>query len=417
MKKRISQQTLTLFFLTLSTLFCHLLYAQTGFSAYVVDYQSGRALYEHSIDEPRYPASLTKVMTLYLIFEDVKAGKINFNTPITFSTRAANVEPSKLGVQAGESIPLKLAIDALIIKSANDVAIAVAEALSGSESAFIKRMNEKAKQLGMKATTFYNPHGLFHSQQITTAKDMVTLGIAIFRDFPHYYHYFKTDSFYHNGTVFKSHNRVTLNVLGTDGLKTGYIRKSGFNLLSTSKRDGKRVFAVVLGGRTTKIRDDIMADLLNASFNSVREYRPTIDYTIVMDQTVLFKPEKGVTENKTVVKNVTSQGPVFTASPKITMISQAQNTASPTKESLAVLEDHLLGDAVQVGAFQDYETAQTQATLTKRRTGIDRISIVHQEGLYKVWVTGFTTEEAYTTCDLIKSFKGTCFVVKNPEKA
>ncbi len=388
--------------------------ASTGFSAYVVEHKTKRVLYEHSADEPRYPASITKVMTLYLVFEDLKKKKINLKTPVKFSAYAASTEPSKLGVKAGDSISMKLAIDALIVKSANDVAVAVAETLAGSEKEFVKRMNQKAKQLGMRNTTFRNPHGLFHAEQVTTARDLATLGIAIYEHFPKYYDYFSTETVSYGGITHKSHNQITKTFPGADGLKTGYIRKSGSNLLSSAKKGRKRVFAVVLGGRNTKERDGIMESLLTESFAPVRQYRQQIEYAVVMDQTVLFTPRKGVNSDKTVLRDVKSKTPKFEPSPQIKLAAKPQSNPAPTKKQIAKRQELLAGDAVQVGAFTHYQDAQNQARLTERRTGIDRISIVHEGGLYKVWLTGFSNNEAHSTCELLKTYRSACFVVRNP---
>ena len=201
----------------------------------------------------RHPASLTKMMTLYIIFEELKAKRITLQTPIRVSARAAGMAPSKMGIKPGGASPSSRRSTALVIKSANDVAAAVAENLSGSESAFAKRMTTTARRLGMSRTTYVNASGLPNPRQITTARDQATLGLRLMRDFPQYYPYFRATQFVFHGKVVKTHNRLVQRFQGTDGIKTGYINASGFNLVTSTKRGNKRLVGVVLGGKSAKI--------------------------------------------------------------------------------------------------------------------------------------------------------------------
>ena len=232
-------------------------------AAIVVDAKTGKTLYSSNADATRYPASLTKMMTLYMVFEAIERGKIGLNSRIRFSARAAGQAPSKLGFKKGQTIRVKDAILALVTKSANDVATAVAEHIAGTESQFATRMTKKARSLGMSNTTFRNASGLPNKRQITTARDMALLGLALRDHYPEYFHYFKTPSFTYKGRRYSNHNRMIGRVAGVDGIKTGYTRASGFNLVTSVKHDNRYVVAVVLGGDTGKARDNRMAGLLN----------------------------------------------------------------------------------------------------------------------------------------------------------
>ncbi len=240
--------------------------ANPKFAAVTVDARNGKLLYSENVDAIRHPASLTKMMTLYVLFEDLKAGKIKLNTPIRISARAASMAPSKLGVRPGKSITVETAIRALVVKSANDVAAAVAENLGGTESAFAKRMTRTARAIGMSKSTFVNASGLPNPAQITTARDMATLGLRLMRDFPQYYPYFRTQSFVFNGRTIRGHNRLLGKFEGTDGIKTGYINASGFNLVTSVKRGDKRLVGVVLGGTSGGSRDAYMKTMLSRFF-------------------------------------------------------------------------------------------------------------------------------------------------------
>ncbi|MFO1123539.1 MAG: D-alanyl-D-alanine carboxypeptidase [Hyphomicrobiales bacterium] len=240
--------------------------AAPPFSALTIDARTGKVLYAKDADGLRHPASLTKMMTLYILFQDLKSGKITLKSPIRMSARAASRPPTKLGVKPGGTIPVELAIRALVVKSANDVASAVAENLGGTEDAFAKRMTKTAKALGMTRTTFRNASGLPDPDQWTTARDMATLGLRLMRDFPEYYPYFRTLSFTYAGKTVATHNRLLKNYKGTDGIKTGYIAASGFNLVSSVRRGDKRVVGVVLGGKTGNSRNAYMMKMLTEAF-------------------------------------------------------------------------------------------------------------------------------------------------------
>ena len=228
----------------------------------VIDARTGRVLYALNPDSLRHPASLTKVMTLYMLFEALESGKVTMNTDLKVSARAQRQAPSKLGLNAGDTIKVEDAIKALVTKSANDVAVTVAENLGGSEDEFANLMTRKAQSLGMKRTVYANASGLPNPKQLTTARDLITLGQAIQKRFPKYFAYFSMRSFEYDGNEIPTHNKLLGKVEGVDGIKTGYTQKSGFNLLTSVHTDDKALIAVILGGRSGRARDNRMADLI-----------------------------------------------------------------------------------------------------------------------------------------------------------
>jgi D-alanyl-D-alanine carboxypeptidase len=234
------------------------------YAAIVIDDKTGRILYAKNADAPRHPASLTKMMTLYLLFEDMQKRKVSLSTRFTASAKASAQAPSKLGLRPGQTIAVEDAIRALVTKSANDVAVTVAENLGGTEQAFARRMTATARRIGMRGTTFYNASGLPNDAQFTTARDMVVLGRALQERFPAQYRYFATRSFTWGNSVHGNHNKLLYRLDGIDGIKTGYTNASGFNLVSSIRRDGRHVVAAVMGGSSGRARDDHMASLLAA---------------------------------------------------------------------------------------------------------------------------------------------------------
>ncbi|HEY8567465.1 MAG TPA: serine hydrolase [Beijerinckiaceae bacterium] len=231
----------------------------------VIDAKTGRVLHAVNEDALRHPASVTKVMTLYLLFEALEKGKVSLDTPLRVSANAARQSPSKLYLDAGDTISVEDAIKALVTKSANDVAVTVAENLGGSEEDFAEQMTRKARALGMNRTVYRNASGLPDAEQVTTARDLTILGRAIQDRFPRYYRYFQTRTFNFAGASYKNHNKLLGRVEGVDGIKTGFTRMSGFNLLTNVKTDDRHIVAVVLGGRSGASRDQIMAGLVRTT--------------------------------------------------------------------------------------------------------------------------------------------------------
>jgi len=241
--------------------------AAPKYAGIVVDAKTGKVLYSEDPDGLRYPASLTKMMTLYLTFEALEAGRISLDSKVPVSANAAKEPPSKLGVRAGGSITVDQAIRALVTRSANDMATALGEFLGGSEERFGQMMTSKARALGMTRTTYRNAHGLPNTAQMTTARDQARLGIALRQHFPQYYGYFSIRKFNYGKQVIGNHNRLVGTVKGVDGIKTGYTRAAGSNLATSVQLDGRSIVAIVLGGRSSAARDATMRKL-------VAEYLP-----------------------------------------------------------------------------------------------------------------------------------------------
>jgi D-alanyl-D-alanine carboxypeptidase len=236
-------------------------------SSIVIDADTGEVLSEHNADAKAYPASLTKMMTLYLTFEAMERGELTLDDELRVSQHAARQAPSRLGLREGQTVSVHDAILAMVTKSANDAAVVVAEALAGSEPAFAQRMTQKARELGMSDTNYRDASGLPNPNQLTTARDLAKLARALYRDFPKEYAYFGTEEFSYRGETFVNHNHLMQSFEGMDGIKTGYIRASGFNLAASAVRNNRRLIGVVMGGLSPHMRDLEMAELLNDGFS------------------------------------------------------------------------------------------------------------------------------------------------------
>lgn len=237
------------------------------YASIVMDAATGEILSQSNADKPLHPASLTKAMTLLLTFEALSQGRIGINDNVRMSRYAAGMAPSKLGVKAGDSLRVKDAIGALVTKSANDVAAAMAEHLGGTESGFARQMTRRAHDIGMSRTIFVNASGLHDPRQISTARDMAVMARYIIRNYPEYYRYFSMSNFTYQGRTYRNHNRLMETYKGMDGMKTGYVAASGFNLVASAVRGEKRLIGVVFGGRTTVSRNNHMAALLDQGFD------------------------------------------------------------------------------------------------------------------------------------------------------
>ena len=246
------------------------------YEAIVVNADTGEVLHQANANMRAYPASLTKMMTLYMLFDAMQRGDVTPNTRIRISHRAAGQAPAKLGLNPGAAITAEQAIFALVTKSANDIATAVAEHLAGSEYRFCLRMTKRAREMGMTRTQFRNASGLPHRGQLSTARDMAILSMRLLQDFPEYFHYFAREEFPYGGRTYKNHNRLLKSYEGTDGIKTGYTAASGFNLAATAHRGDHRIVTVVFGGRTAKSRDNHVAKLMDAGFRKLELRRPQI---------------------------------------------------------------------------------------------------------------------------------------------
>jgi D-alanyl-D-alanine carboxypeptidase len=244
--------------------------ATAGTSSIVIDAQSGNVLYADHADELRYPASLTKLMTLYITFNALESGKLKFTDKLKVSQTAASRSPSKLGVRPGTYIDVKTAVQALIVKSANDCATVLAEAFSPSEAEFAKLMTKTAQKLGMRHTTFKNASGLPNTAQKTTARDLAILSAAIYHHFPQYYPMFSLKQFSYNGITYKTHNYLLNDSLGTDGMKTGYTAAAGFNIVTSAQQGKYRVIAVTMGHKRVKERDDDVSKMMELSLKQIK---------------------------------------------------------------------------------------------------------------------------------------------------
>lgn len=342
----------------------------------VIDGSTGELLHAANPDAQTYPASLTKMMTLYMTFEALRAKKITLNTRLPVSKAAASQAPSKLYLEPGETITVEDAILALTTKSANDVAVVLAEALGGTESSFAQLMTRKAAKLGMTRTVFRNASGLPNRAQVTTARDQVILAQALYRDFPNHYHYFSQQSFDYKGQQIASHNRLLGRYEGADGLKTGYIRDSGFNLAASAERDGRRLFAVVLGGTSSYARDVQMMHLLDKGFDT----EPTTTVSAKLPRSKLARP---------LPNHLTTRQPI-----------EQGDAAAPRPHEASVLSTAGLW-GVQVGAFQRFVQAQLTAAraaeaapeLLAGTTAIVVPVEVEKGMLYRARLTGLASRE------------------------
>jgi D-alanyl-D-alanine carboxypeptidase len=345
--------------------------ANERYAGIVWDLTSGEVLYSDSADERRYPASLTKMMTLYVLFEDLEKGRITLKTPLEVSPHAASQVPTKLGLRAGETISVEAAIKALVTRSANDAAVVIAENLAGSEPAFAERMTRTAHDLGMKRTQFRNASGLPDPEQVTTARDMMVLGAALQVRFPRYYAYFKTRSFTYKGRTYRSHNRLVGRVNGVDGIKTGYIRASGFNVVTSVRRGKRKIVAVVLGGRTAKRRDSHMASLIS-------RYLP--------------KAQAGRTYAAAVLNSIKKR-PVVVASadPSLAIAAVAGDAAAGTEPKAG-------GHVIQIGALPSSEAAEKVLRKAQSAHGEILAGLIPKIEPYKSFVrarfAGFADREA-----------------------
>ena len=236
-------------------------------SVLVLDYDTGQVLYDKDPDATRYPASLTKMMTLYLLFDAIERGEVKMDTVMKVSKLASSRSPTKLGVKSRSTIKVEDAINALIILSANDVATVISEHLSGTERDFAAKMTDKAHQLGMSNTVFQNASGLPNIRQVSTARDFAILSVAVIRDFPQYYSLFSQTQFNFHGIIYRSHNRILSMYEGSDGIKTGFINASGFNIAASAIRDGHRIIVVTFGGPTAFKRDRHVVELFDRGFS------------------------------------------------------------------------------------------------------------------------------------------------------
>lgn len=306
--------------------------SEAKYADIVVDANSGDVLHATNADSQRHPASLTKVMTLYLLFERLEAGRIKLDSDLNVSENASEQAPSKLGLKPGQTISVEDAIRALVTKSANDVAVVIAEAIGGSEDEFAKLMTRKARAIGMSRTTYKNASGLPDDDQVTTARDQALLSMAIQDRFPKYYSYFKTPHFVYRGRAMRNHNHLLGRVEGVDGIKTGYTRMSGFNLITSVKRGPRHIVAVVFGGRSAGQRDARMQSLIEANVADAATKRSVPKMTEIAEAPAAAPGSK----KKIVVASAEEAAPLPKPAPAAKRETPAKEI--PAKEALAKVE-------------------------------------------------------------------------------
>ncbi|HEY8571337.1 D-alanyl-D-alanine carboxypeptidase [Phenylobacterium sp.] len=378
---------------------------QSKYAAIVVDAKSGEVLYAKRADSPRYPASITKVMTLYLTFEALAAGKIQLDDPVPFSPRAAAQSPTKLGVRAGGSITVHEAIQSLTTLSANDTAVAMAEKLGGTEGRFTALMTLRAKELGMSNTNFANANGLPDSRNISTARDLAILSRAVMRDYPQYYRYFTQTNFNFRGRNYRNHNHLLTGVPGVDGLKTGFTNASGFNIAISGVREGRRLIVVVLGGPTRVSRDKAAEGLLLTGFDVMNRRARGENITVAQNffESDLVGP---------IVQGRTAQGDEDDVGDRIKL---AAATPAPRASQVKIVEPKKKDSwSVQVGAFKSRADAKEQIDLIEKRFGakVDgaRPTVDKAGGRYRSRFVGMSEYEARQACKAIKAKKMACAV-------
>lgn len=278
--KALARTALMLLALAAPSAFAASLYSAPRYAAILIDNSTGEVLYARRADETRYPASITKVMTLYVAFEEVAAGRLRLDDDIRISRHAVNQAPSKLGLRVGAHISVKDAFGVIATKSANDIAVALAEHISGSESAFADRMTATARRLGMMNTVFRNASGLPNPDHTTTARDIAILSRAMLRDFPNLYPVFSQAQYRYRGLAVENHNHLLRTMPGVDGIKTGFTNAAGFTLAASAVRGDRRLIAVVLGGPSRMGRDDNVQDLLNIGFDVLDSRQRGLPFTV-----------------------------------------------------------------------------------------------------------------------------------------
>jgi|JI6StandDraft_1071083.scaffolds.fasta_scaffold07708_7 D-alanyl-D-alanine carboxypeptidase len=378
--------------------------ANNRHASIVVDADTGAVLHESHADASRYPASLTKMMTLYMLFEALGQRKITLDTQMHVSSHAASMPATNINLQAGDMLSVRDAIPALIVRSANDVAAVVAEALGNTEANFGRMMTDKARKLGMHSTIFRNASGLPNNEQKTTARDLVTLSTRLMKDFPQHYHYFSTQSFSYKGTTYNSHNRMVRNTDGVDGLKTGFIRASGFNVATSAKRGNRRVIAVVMGGSTAAARDQQMAQLLDRSFNgSVASAQLTSNTDNVRNTRVSPVVQKASAPASLPKKIVE---PAAT-----TKMAQAESRAETKKMVLPKNKNW----EIQIGSYHAHDRAQAQAQAATRwipgSVVITEVEVSKRK-LYRARLVGLQENQARNACQNLSRQKMECLVIR-----
>lgn len=409
-------------------------------SAIVVDMNSGSILYSQSADLPRYPASLTKMMTLYVLFGYLRAGKVTPTSELVVTPHAASQAPTKLGLKPGATISTTDAVKALVTQSANDAAVTIAENLAGTEENFARVMTDTARSIGMNATTFRNASGLPNEDQITTARDMATLAAHLIHDYPEYYGVFETRYFTFNGRKYRNHNKLLFGYQGCDGIKTGYTKASGFNLTASVHRGNKHLVAVVLGGKTGGQRDAAMRSVLDRHFAKATDTKPTPAQLLASlvpapsppavqkPAYTLAPPTPAPSAPTAPAAEASTDTPADTATD--TEEGDTGDPAEPIKASLTVTEPapkatikpskYQGAFQVQVGAFTSEAEAENRLGMVQQRASdlldghmpFTTSFMRGDEEWYRARFAGFSRESAQAACAALKKMSLDCAVMK-----
>jgi D-alanyl-D-alanine carboxypeptidase len=372
-------------------------------AAILIEADTGTVLSQTKPDMPVYPASLVKMMTLYMAFSALNEGRLTLNQRLPVSAEAERQVPSKLWLKAGESVRVRDLILSLVVRSANDAAVVLAEGLAGSEAAFAEQMTATARRLGMSRTVFRNASGLPNPEQRTTARDMARLALALHQEFPREFNYFSVQEFKFRGETFTGHNRVTRNYDGADGIKTGFTRASGFNLASSVERDGRRLIGVVLGSPSWQVRDRQMVQMLDRGFAALAAIEVARAPDTVLPSTEARKTAGAMAR----LAAVTSPIGRAQAAPMV------KPAVRPAAQTAAAGQRH-----VQLGAFRARQSAEKVAKAASRLPAAKgkTVRIVKRPSgnrqLYSVQLSSFTEQAARTACANLKKKKWTCFVVR-----
>jgi len=389
------------------------------YASIVVDAKTGEILYAKRADAPRYPASITKVMTLYLTFEALSTGKISLDDRVVFSPHASAQSPTKLGIRAGDSISVFEAIQSLCTLSANDAAVALAEKLGGTEQRFAALMTLRAQELGMTNTTFANANGLPNSRNISTARDLAILSRAAMRDYPQFYGFFGQTTFRFRGRTITNHNHMLSNTPGVDGLKTGFTNASGFNIAISGVRDGRRLIVVVLGGPTRIMRDKTAESLLVTGFDVFRRRGLGEDIRVAQNffeppQLAAAQPSMGQGDagDALGVSLVSAPPP-----PRASQIQIVEPKSVPKLSGKAAAEKKPGGRwTIQVGAFQSRSDAREQLAIVGKKFGKhvdDARGVAAKDGRkFTARFSGLTEGEARDACRALKAKKQPCQVIR-----
>lgn len=396
-------------------------YGNPKYSAIVIDADTNQVLHEAEADDIRHPASLTKMMTLYLTFEALKQGRLRTSQQLPVSAHAASMPQTNLSLRPGDKIDVETAIKSLVVRSANDVSVVLAEELGKTEWQFAVMMTNKARQLGMKQTVFRNANGLPDVRQVTTARDLAKLSLALRRDFPQYYPYFKVEEFTYKGRTYYTHNRVMRDYPGADGLKTGYINMSGFNLATSVRRDGYSIVAVVMGGKTARSRDDHMKDLLNRSLRQLAQSRPNGKGATTYAEAAsekkapipTFKPGTEPAEERV----ATSAQPQGIGDASFAVEAAAASAYAPTKNP--GVDRGKWG--IQVGAFSEsrdaFMAAVNAMNIANRELEGSEIAVLKPQAgegnIYRARIANMSESQARRACRVLVARKEACFVFQN----